>query len=143
MTTETTTLANLAAAYGLTLTDEDPPLTIDEVAARFAAVDASEEDIETARRLAHPATLAGVISARYHDDGRRWRDDDHVHIEDALLAAGARKDRSDDLDATRWTLSDGSVIVTSWDGWDLGYPGTDCWCWQGAGHEDGCAEVAS
>jgi hypothetical protein len=82
--------------------------------------------------------LAKRLSARFRDDGQRFRDDSGVNIEDALREMGARLDRDDASDSNRWTLADGSVVTVSGGGWDLGYAG--CFCWQGEGHASDCED---
>ena len=73
---------------------------------------------------------------RFGGDGRASRDASGVKAEDALFeACGSRcidETTRGGADLVRWVCSDGSVIISSQVGLDIGYP--DCFCAQGAGH---------
>lgn len=64
-------------------------------------------------------TIATNISARYHDDGLTWRDQDEIHLGDALIAAGATRLRTTERGSDVWVLPDGSAIATTESAWDV------------------------
>ena len=82
---------------------------------------------------------AHEVGARYGDDGQRWEDADGVLLGDACLEAGAQP-RVNEANSSliRFTFSDGSALTIAGGGWDYGY--ADCWCWDGTGHDEDCAE---
>lgn len=83
-------------------------------------------------------TVAEAISLVFGDDGQKMTlGKSDVSIGDFCESAEGHLETN--FDSERWTFHDGSVITIQAEVWDLGYP--DCWCWQGAGHADGCKEV--
>lgn len=85
-------------------------------------------------------TKAEEISRRFDDDGQKFEDASGIEIDGACYASCGHPTRSGDW--ARYEFGDGSAIITSVYGWDLGYsaPAT-CYCWAGNGeHLDGCEE---
>jgi len=84
-------------------------------------------------------TLAERVAGMF-DDGSHFDTDDGRTLRSACMEAGATEEwtpASLDPDSlVRWTFTDGSAITAGVGAWDLGY--SDCWCWQGPGHADGC-----
>jgi hypothetical protein len=80
-------------------------------------------------------TIAEQIAARFGDDGQQWEDADGVALWDACKAAGGSADQFWELEATRYEFDDGSALVLTPGGWDIGMPGTDrrCICWPSVG----------
>jgi hypothetical protein len=85
-------------------------------------------------------TTAERIAALFHDDGTVGKRGSRflTDICDRFrVRYDADTDRWDRMG--RWTFKDGSVITVGADGiWDLGY--SNCFCWQGCGHNDDCDE---
>lgn len=83
-------------------------------------------------------TTAQKLSALLHDDGQTWHTDDGRLLDDWCEEEGARRESLDGHGTSvyRYTFKDDSVITVAGDAWDLGY--LDCYCWQGAGHNDVC-----
>lgn len=91
-------------------------------------------------------TTALAMAARYGHDGQRMRDRERIHLADACRDEGARRERLDERDLTRWTFSDGSAIVVDESGgaWDVRPDGCSGWCWEESGcscAEDEAAEL--
>lgn len=96
-------------------------------------------------------TLAEIVASLFGGDGLCWATDDGDHLEDVCARFGAEfLDRGDD---TRYHFPDGSALVTSPTGWDLGFEGEeyrDCFCWSGVaadypehdGHNAECVHAA-
>jgi hypothetical protein len=82
-------------------------------------------------------TTAEKIADRFHNDGSCFEDDIGTRLEAVCAYVGEQLDVH--FDAERHTFEDGSVITVQDAAWDLGFP--DCWCWQVAGHSDGCTEA--
>lgn len=85
-------------------------------------------------------TIAEQISALLDDDGQRWTARDGRDF-DQLVAdhGGATTEWRDGWhtgDTYRLVFRDGSIITVAGDAWDFGF--ADCWCWEGAGHNDDC-----
>lgn len=83
-------------------------------------------------------TTAQTISALLSDDGQCWDTDDGVNFDDLCEAQGGRNEYREGHrgGSYRYAFHDGSALTVHGDGWDHGY--SDCWCWAGAGHTDGC-----
>ena len=79
-------------------------------------------------------TTAEQIAEQFHNDGQRWNTDDGIPLSHICEAEYPTTDRR--ADSTRYTFADGSVILATDGGWDLGYAG--CWCWEGEGHTEAC-----
>ena len=47
-------------------------------------------------------------------------------------------DRDEEGTSSRYEFQDESTIIVSSGGWDLGFTGLDCFCWEGAGHHSDC-----
>jgi hypothetical protein len=97
-------------------------------------------------------TQAQQIATRYDDDGQVWRrKDGRRRLYDDLNSACAvwYIHRFHGSDAVRWELPDGSAIVTTSGGWDLGIPSTDdddrgeCTCFASCCALDLCADGCS
>lgn len=84
-------------------------------------------------------TTAEKIAAQFGDDGTTWKDKDGQKFSEVCEAAAIDIDRNQARESVRYTFSDGSVLTATGSGWDIGYP--DCYCWEGAGHDDMHCEV--
>ncbi|MFN7132393.1 MAG: hypothetical protein ACK4N5_09930 [Myxococcales bacterium] len=76
-------------------------------------------------------TAAQQVAARLGDDGMSFRTADGQSLRELADAHGARVQHGTDS-SERYVFPDGSVITAVGGGWDFGF--SDCWCWQGAGH---------
>jgi hypothetical protein len=84
-------------------------------------------------------TTAEEISERFNDDGQCFTDGSGWGLAEACEAQAKWTSIRDK--GTRYDFDDGSSIVVVGDAWDIGFDGTDCLCWQGAGHHDECQIV--
>ena len=86
-------------------------------------------------------TIAGEIAHQFDSDGQRFKDEHGAEIDDVCRAAVINQCYAVVFgDATRYEFSDGSALVVTDCGWDLGFPApSTCCCWAGAGeHRDEC-----
>lgn len=81
-------------------------------------------------------TVAEQVAERFHNDGSRFIVAGLRLHDVATGNFGAKVERTETRESTRYTFPDGSVITVHPGGWDLGFPG--CWCWQSTGHLDDC-----
>ena len=82
-------------------------------------------------------TTAEQIAKRFGDNGLSFTDSSGVTLDDACHEIACRVRHPVDHGTRRYLFSDGSAITIAHDAaWDLGY--TDCWCWQGQGHDEDC-----
>ena len=75
-------------------------------------------------------------------DGQIWTTKDGNAFMDLLEEFNAKAEWRDGFrvgEVIRHTFADGSVILETGGGWDLGY--SDCFCMNGAGHNDDCEEA--
>lgn len=83
-------------------------------------------------------TMAQQFADRLDNRGDQFTTVDGVPMHEALaeLAHETRRDGRRGL--ARFEFADDSAIVVAEGGWDLGFAGTGCFCWQGVGHDDEC-----
>ena len=78
-------------------------------------------------------TAAEGIANRFNNDGQCWRDSSGVRIYDIVQANAASVCgvlRGNVGDSERFEFADGSAIVITGGGWDMGYPAPcACHCW--------------
>jgi len=86
-------------------------------------------------------STAEQVSAIFGDNGQCWATPAGRTLDDVAQNADARIERHDG--AVRYRFPDGSALIACEGGWDLGIPGASCWCWVGAGHQEGCPEAES
>jgi hypothetical protein len=82
-------------------------------------------------------TLAEEISTALGNDGQRWEAADGRRLNELVAAVGGQSIQGE-ADDYRHELPDGSCIVETQGGWDLALdptPGSECYCWLGAGPE--------
>lgn len=84
-------------------------------------------------------TMAEQVASRF-TDGQTYTTAAGESLDTVARAAGAGAAVWADGPSgtlTRYEFDDGSTIVDSGEGWDLGF-GLGCWCWQTNGHDDDC-----
>jgi len=91
-------------------------------------------------RKANNEYVANAVADEYGNDGQRYENRDGVRLEDRCAALAVNKKRSRNYTNTRYEFADGSSLVASDGGWDLGLPG-GCFCWAGDRHERDCELV--
>ena len=82
---------------------------------------------------------ASLVAALFGDDGQVFRANGlewHLVCESV---EGVDIDQNWEREATRYTFTDGSVLVNYGLCWDFGHP--NCFCSHGAGHDDECGRV--
>jgi len=85
-------------------------------------------------------TAAQKISTLLGDDGLRWESRDGRGIAQLCEDHGASGPYGQSGRGTmpeRYDFDDGSSIVVTDGGWDLGLS-QDCYCWVGVGHDENC-----
>lgn len=82
-------------------------------------------------------TTAARFAATLHDDGQILVTDDGRDIGHLARDLDPCVTVRSTHDATRYLFGDGSSIVETAGGWDIGLS-PDCWCWAGTGHEQDC-----
>jgi len=80
-------------------------------------------------------TIAETIAKRFRDNHWCCTDAAGHQLAD-VCSEYAAPDQDWELEATRWTFEDLSVITASGPEWDFGYP--DCFCMRGWGHTEEC-----
>ncbi len=89
-------------------------------------------------------TTAECIALRFQNDGQRFMVDGD-HIADVCLHTGPHPPNTIG-DSERYEFSDGSAIVITGGGWDIGHPApATCHCWPYArvgGHSDECVDLS-
>jgi len=107
---------------------EDDPLNEADVLARY---DAKRLDPKHTHWTGDSA--AEMLAKGYGDDGQNWDNDGDGDLEADCESQAERHHRNGD--AMRYEFADGSAIVTTPGGWDVGYSGVglDCTCWPSAG----------
>lgn len=86
------------------------------------------------------STTAEQFAAALNDDGLIWTTGDGESFADLMARLGGEEVAWDGDETFRYEFEDGSSIVTSMGGWDLGLPG-GCYCWAGVDkgrHAEGC-----
>lgn len=84
-------------------------------------------------------TQAESISKMFHDDGLCFVTDAGLHLNQVCMAHEPETVEHEEY-GTAYRFRDGSSIIATNGGWDLGIQGATCWCCDcGAGkHVDGC-----
>jgi len=87
-------------------------------------------------------TKAKQIASQYDNDGQCFEDYDGMHITHPCGGLALFEDTRGD--STRYEFRDGSAIVITGGGWDVGHPApAACHCWPDAnhgGHQEDCEE---
>jgi hypothetical protein len=86
--------------------------------------------------------IAMRVAGELEDDRKTLVTRDGRTLEQLAQAAGATRHRDEKRNSTVYAFSDGSRIVALRDRWDLGFTGCACSCRVGAGHHEGCPELA-
>jgi hypothetical protein len=94
-------------------------------------------------------TTAATISDLFDGDGQRWESRLTAEgLSEACESRGGR--RSEHGESVKWVFADGSSIVETGGGWDLGLNSeADCYCWDACqtehpatgGHNPHCAHA--
>lgn len=86
-------------------------------------------------------TEAEAIADQFGEDGLCWEAEDGQDLETVLRSQSVSVDHRDGRGVdgpVRYTMYDGSCIVTTSAAWDVGMSAA-CYCWAGVGHDDNCA----
>ena len=88
-------------------------------------------------------TIAKRLTEMCGGDGQKWVAPDGRAVEEIWRPNSARIEEDRRRGTMRYAFGDGSCIVATEDGWDIGYEeralsGEVCHCWPAAGHHRTC-----
>ena len=83
-------------------------------------------------------TRAQQISNTFVNNGSIWKIKDGLSIYTVCAYLSSDADHNRDRELTKYIFPDGSAIIFTASGWDIGYK--DCWCMAGNGHSDDCQQ---
>lgn len=84
-------------------------------------------------------TTAQRIAGYFNNDGMNFKDEFGCYLDESCDDHGGRLEKDDSRSITyRYTFPDSSAIIIAGDCWDIGY--SDCFCMQGNGHTEDCAQ---
>jgi len=74
-------------------------------------------------------TTAEKLAKQLGNDGQTWVTAEGIRFVDLMMQYGARKERDDERELTRYEFADGSAIVGGVGAWDV--EGATAFSWEG------------